>query len=489
MGRFTRHHLEMGPEPSAGRWADWSPLVRRADRGPDPGLPIKLGPCSNGEFDPVAPTARLRHAVHLAHEACDSAARRIGMSRRDFLRTSMASAATLLAIGACSDDGEDGDAAGGFDLPPESTTDPDAATDALGGDGHPIIDVQQHLLEGEGFGGGFPQAGCGDGQRCFDTQHWLDLVFGRSDTTVAVLSAIPVLTEPDPLSAEVMASARRAADELCGDGRVLVQGHAQPNVGPLEGALDAMRDEATRYPIAAWKAYTHAGRRWALDDDTGEAFLGLVEEIGPPIVCVHKGLGGDPADVGPAAAAHPDVAFVAYHSGHETDVREGPYAPGEPNGGVDRLLESIRGAGIGPGRNVYAELGTTWRNLMGDPDQAAHLLGKLVAAVGPGNVLWGTDSIWYGSPQDQIDAFRAFEITAEAQERFGYAPLTAEVKAAILAGNAARLYGIDPAAAPCRTTSADREALRADPPIADRLLGPRTAAEARRLFASDHPWF
>ena len=67
--------------------------------------------------------------------------------------------------------------------------------------------------------------------------------------------------------------------------------------------------------------------------------------------------------------------------------------------------------------------------LMGDPDQAAHLLGKLIAALGPGNVLWGTDSIWYGSPQDQIDAFRTFEITAEAQERFGYAPLTTEVKA------------------------------------------------------------
>ena len=124
---------------------------------------------------------------------------------------------------------------------------------------------------------------------------------------------------------------------------------------------------------------------------------------------------------------------------------------------------------------MYAELGTTWRTLMADPDQAAHLLGKLIAALGPGNVLWGTDSIWYGSPQDQIDAFRTFEITAEAQERFGYAPLTSEVKAGILAGNAARLYGVDPAAVPCSTTAADRAARRADPPYPDRLLGPKTA--------------
>ena len=96
-------------------------------------------------------------------------------------------------------------------------------------------------------------------------------------------------------------------------------------------------------------------------------------------MCVHKGLGGDPSDVGPAAAAHPDVAFVAYHSGYETSAVEGAYTPGSPNGGADRLLESVRGAGIQPGGNVYAELGSTWRMLMGDPDQAAHLLGKLIA--------------------------------------------------------------------------------------------------------------
>jgi len=479
----------MAHEPSSDRWQGWWPLVRRSERAPEPGLPIKLGPCSNGEYAPRSPTPRLLQAARLARSTCEDTARRLGMSRRDFLRSSMASAVTLLAVGACSDDGEGGPAAGDFPLPSESTTDPDTSTTALGDGSGAVVDVQQHLLEGGGFGSGFPQADCGDGQACFDTQHWLDLVFARSDTTMAVLSAIPVLTDPDPLSAEVMDAARRAADELCGDGRVLVQGHAQPNVGELSGALDAMREEADRFPIAAWKAYTHVGRPWALDDATGEAFLALVEEIGPPIVCVHKGLGGDPADVGPAAAAHPDVAFVAYHSGYEVGVRESAHAPGRPNGGVDRLLESVRGAGIGAGANVYAELGSTWRNLMADPDQAAHLLGKLIAALGPGNVLWGTDSIWYGSPQDQIQAFRTFEITTEAQERFGYAPLTAEVKQGILAGNAARLYGLDLATAPCGTSAADRGALRADPPTPDALLGPRTASQARRTFAADHPWF
>ena len=84
---------------------------------------------------------------------------------------------------------------------------------------------------------------------------------------------------------------------------------------------------------------------------------------------------------------------------------------------------------------MYAELGSTWRAVMGDPDQAAHVLGKLLVAVGEDNIVWGTDSIWYGSPQDQIEAFRAFEITAEFQERFGYPELTAERKAKILGLN------------------------------------------------------
>ena len=57
--------------------------------------------------------------------------------------------------------------------------------------------------------------------------------------------------------------------------------------------------------------------------------------------------------------------------------------------------------------------------------------------------MWGTDCIWYGSPQDQIAAFRAFEITPEFQERFGYPELTAERKAKILGLNALRVFGIE----------------------------------------------
>jgi uncharacterized protein len=476
-----------------------------------PGLPIKLGPCSNAEVPPVAPSPVVAEAVRRAWADCHTTARRIGWSRRRFLQSSMASAITLLAVGACTRESRpDEPATGTFTVPTTATTEPDAAEEALGDQGEVIIDVQQHLLEFDldapsgdrFFGSGFPQAACGerDARACFSIDRWYDEVFLRSDTTVAVLSAIPVIGQPDPLSAEVMDRARLMATDLCGDDRVLVQGHAQPNVGELGAALDAMRVEAATFDLSAWKAYTHAGRPWRLDDGdpeglaVGAAFLDLVREIGPPIVAVHKGLSGrnpwsSPADVGPAAAAHPDLTFVVYHSGFEYGVVEGHYEPDAPNDGVDRLVASLRAAGIGPGQNVYAELGTTWRAVMGDPDQAAHLLGKLLVAVGEDNILWGTDSIWYGSPQDQIQALRAFDITAEAQERYGYPALTPEIKAKILGANAARLHGIDAASVPCRVSRDDLAAYRLEVPTGNRTYGPDSLASARATFAAEHPWF
>jgi hypothetical protein len=91
---------------------------------------------------------------------------------------------------------------------------------------------------------------------------------------------------------------------------------------------------------------------------------------------------------------------------------------------------------------VYAELGSTWRFLMRDPDSAAHALGKLFRYCGTDNVLWGTDSIWYGSPQDQIQAFRTFQIAPELRSMYGYPEITPALRAKIFGLNATRVYAI-----------------------------------------------
>ncbi len=112
--------------------------------------------------------------------------------------------------------------------------------------------------------------------------------------------------------------------------------------------------------------------------------------------------------------------------------------------GTNRLIKSLKDAGIGPNSNVYAEIGTTWYLIMAHPREAAHVIGKLLSAFGEDNLLWGTDSIWYGSPQPLIDTFRAFQIPQEYSERYGYPQLTPTAKEKILGLNAARLYGLDP---------------------------------------------
>ena len=62
----------------------------------DPGLPIKLGPCSNGEFDPAPLSPIAEAAVGRAREACNRNARRLGVSRRQFLLSLCGAATTLL---------------------------------------------------------------------------------------------------------------------------------------------------------------------------------------------------------------------------------------------------------------------------------------------------------------------------------------------------------------------------------------------------------
>jgi uncharacterized protein len=175
--------------------------------------------------------------------------------------------------------------------------------------------------------------------------------------------------------------------------------------------------------------------------------------------------------VGPAAAAFPDLDLLVYHSGYEAPRgeadEEGPFQPGATPRGTDRLVASLAAAGVPPCANVWAELGSTWQCLVRRPREAAHVLGKLLLAVGEDRVLWGTDSIWYGSPQPLIDAFRAFRIPDELRERHGYPELTPAIKRKILGENAARVYGLDLARLRERVRSDDLAWVRAA--LADQL--------------------
>jgi hypothetical protein len=134
---------------------------------------------------------------------------------------------------------------------------------------------------------------------------------------------------------------------------------------------------------------------------------------------------------------------------------------------------------------VFAELGSTWWHLLRRPDEAAHVIGKLLVAFGEDNILWGTDSIFYGSPQGQIEAFRSFQIPQDFQDRHGYPPLSDRAKSKILGWNAARLYGVDPIMEPVGFTRDELEMARVEHPVPTLTWGPSTVEEVR-VFRDDH---
>jgi hypothetical protein len=138
-------------------------------------------------------------------------------------------------------------------------------------------------------------------------------------------------------------------------------------------------------------------------------------------------------------------------------------------------------------RNVYAEIGSTFALTAREPEQAAHVLGQLLKLVGPKRILWGTDSIWWGSPQWQIDAFKRVQIPASMQEELGYPALTEKVKRRIFGLNAAKLYKVKPKQPRCAipaeaVTAAMGGPWGGAPGRTNIVYGPRTRREFLTLL-------
>jgi hypothetical protein len=440
-------------------------------------LPTVLRRLASDEYAPL-PYRASDHAA-LAHyrEAAATNAPRLRMSAPAFAQDRRGTAAALRAV--------DEAAGGGFyAIPADAVVDDAAADAAFGGrDGDVVIDVQTHLANplrwntpiGEAMDQFLqytePERWTGpvDPARLSAAQ-WATHLFAESETAVALLTSTPGRPQENILANDEIDACRRLTERFGGTGRVRTHTIPHPNLGPAE--LDRMVEWREALNPSGWKAYTMWGPPEAepdpvlgdtgyfLDDETvGIPFLERIRALGPHVLAVHKGISGpipgaglatgSPRDIVPEATRYPDLTFHVNQSGYEPDPagEEGPYGEADRDRGVNRFIATLEEAGIGPGGNVYAELGSTWFMMMRKPREAAHVLGKLLNAVGPDRIVWGTDCIWYGSPQPLIDSFRAFTIPEDMQQQFGYPALTPEVKAKILGTNAAAVYGIDLAAA------------------------------------------
>jgi len=430
-------------------------------------LPIKIDSTSNGEYEPIPISIVNQQANKLALDLAGENAKRSAKSRRQFLISSCGAASTLLAFNQAN--AYHNKRGGYFDVRQESALDSASASAQVEG-GEFIFDIQGHYVNPEGDWlsrippsarpyAGMDKASCDvgldGGDRgyldCLSGSEFIKDIFLDSDTDIMVLSFVPSTRESEPITIEDADETRNLVAQLEGSKRLMIHGRVNPN---QEGDLEGMDELAENWDIAAFKTYTQygpGGVGFFLHDDPGLAMIERAQRLGVKNICVHKGLPfgsrsyehSQCMDIGIVAKQFPDMNFLVYHSGFVASVQEQEFANGAGRDGIDTLIQSMVDNEIAANSNVYAELGSTWRFLMPDPDNAAHALGKIFKHIGEDNVLWGTDSIWYGSPQDQIQAFRSFQISEEFQERFGYTGLTPELRRKVFGLNAAVPYGIN----------------------------------------------
>lgn len=444
-------------------------------------LPIPARIASNEEFLPPPPSRGQREYEARVRAICERAARRQGLSRRDFLRTGAGMAAALTALN---------ETFGPYyDVHADEVDDPAAFSERWPKDEF-VFDMQTHHVDvgrqwyetspdGKAAASFFTRlrpgaASTDDALDQLNRDHYVKEVFGDSDTVMSIISGVPSREwDKNPLPPDRMAGTRDYVNGLAGSTRVLSHGLLRPNLGAAE--LDEMRRQVECLKVSAWKMYTGAELgegAWFMDDErVAYPFWESTKALGVKHLCVHKGLplgvfnerACRPNDLEKAARDWPDLNFIVYHSGFRgfgslgrgTGEQVADNQVDDPQE-IPWISEIFRILRRNPEiKNIFFELGSTFHmTSMYAPETCLHMLGQMLQTAGPDRILWGTDAIWNGSPQSQIERFRRLTMSARLIDRHGYSPLTDEIKAKILGLNAAKLFDIDPRAA--------RTAIRAD---------------------------
>jgi predicted TIM-barrel fold metal-dependent hydrolase len=438
-------------------------------RGLSTAVPIPTRLVSNEEFPPIPQTPSQRRVEDRILAEAGRLAPRLGLSRRQFLSRSGGMAASLLAMNAVF--------GRFFDVLPVEAADPAAFQERSGAPVF-IFDVQLHYVSANydptnaeasrrGAVSKGALLGLRRGSRRLNPKlesdrgtmadlAWENMVkevFLDSETAIGLISTPP---GPYPQEAVVppkeMTHIRDEINRVTQSRRMLAHGLVSPQLGQAD--LDFMDQQAATLKVDAWKAYTGAAAKgfehgWFLDDEKiAYPMLERARKTGVRRFCVHKGLPlgpvadyNHPRDLIKAAKDFPDIDFLVYHAGLLS------VSAGKPTGDVPWTTEFCQMKKQANLKNIYMELGSTFGQLVTtNPTACAHLLGQIVDAFGVDHVLWGTDSIWYGTPQWQIDAFRRFEIPAALVDKHAYAPLTRAAKEQIFGLNATRVFGVDVAA-------------------------------------------
>lgn len=292
-------------------------------------------------------------------------------------------------------------------------------------------------------------------------------MFELSDTKMAVLTSAP---NDDPakwfLHNETAARTRDRMNAEAGKRYMLCHALIAPHhcawKEEFEYAISDLKPDA-------WKCYTsgapftHSKYPWRLDDE--KLIYPIYERMvraGIKNVCVHKGLlppfyplvmhgnwlYGKIDDVPKAARDWPQLNFIIYHAGlqHGYGPSRARLREAEESGYIPWVSELAAMPSQYGLKNLYAEIGSAFAlSAVTHPRYCTAMLGTLIKGMGADHVLWGTDSVLYGSPQWQIEAFRRIEVPDDLRKKFAYPELglpNGRVKRMIFGENAARLYNV-----------------------------------------------
>jgi uncharacterized protein len=469
--------------------------------------PIPVQPVSSDEFAPGPQSPRQRDFESRVKEIGARMAKRLGMSRRRFFQSAAGMAAAFVAMN---------DTYGPlYGVSRAEAAEPeraDARAKALSGQF--IMDMHTHFLrpgtkiqtfvnQRNAVGkAGWNKSLAGKEQTIDDLmfQNYLKEIYLDSDTKVACISGAPSeVLEDWFLTNEMKALARADVNGLAKSKRMFSHAIFTPGydgwMEQIDHAIaDLKPDSMKGYTIGDNTHKDMSKHPWRLDDEklvypAYEKFL----KAGLHNVCIHKGLFppsvekqfphlleySDVRDVGKAAKDWPQINFIIYHGGYRYaggGKAEDAWAQFEQTGRIDWITDLSEIPAKYGVKNVYADVGQLFaQSTIADPRVSAVMMGQLIKGMGADHVCWGTDAIWTGSPQWQIEALRRLEIPEDLQKKYGLKPLgpaDGPVKTAIFGGNNARLYNFKPQ---------QRAALESDYIAQSKVLYEKHGAERTNL--------
>src|ERR1700722_5931994 len=439
--------------------------------------PIPTQIVSSDEFYPDPQNERQREVESRLLAMADDLGGKQGLDRRRFFQTAAGMAASFVVMNEVYG-------------PLFSVTKAEAATPAMAQERADslkdqfIMDMHTHFLRDDTRITGFVEMRKAVGKAGWNKQladheqtiedlkfnNYKKEMFLDSDTKIALISSAPSDIERDWfLTNQQMADARKKVNDEAGSRRLFAHcifTPGQPNwLENLEAGLALKPESCKGYTIGDNTHKEISRYPWRMDDEkvTYKGYERIVK-AGIKNVCVHKGLFApsvehqfpnlrgfvDVSDVGQAAKDWPQLNFIIYHGAyrHVGGDPKVALAEFERTGRISWTGARAGGPAIYNVTNVYADVGQLFAmTLIAEPRVTAALMGEMIKKMGVDRVCWGTDAVWTGSPQWQIEGLRRFEIPEDMQKQYGFAPLgpaTGPVKSAIFGGNNARLYGIEP---------------------------------------------